>query len=50
MKSLGAGADVVSLGELQRAISIGIPSNKIIFELHYFNLFNRLIIANPIYF
>ena len=32
MKSLGIGADVVSSGELKRAISVGIPSEKIIFE------------------
>ena len=32
MKSLGAGADVVSAGELERALSAGISPNKIIFE------------------
>ena len=32
MKSLGAGADVVSIGELKRALKAGIDSNKIIFE------------------
>ena len=30
--SLGAGADVVSLGELKRALSAGVESQKIIFE------------------
>ena len=32
MKSLGAGADVVSAGELERALSAGISPDKIIFE------------------
>ena len=32
MKSLGIGADVVSSGELKRAISAGITPEKIIFE------------------
>jgi len=32
MNSLGAGADVVSVGELKRALSVGIESQKIIFE------------------
>ena len=32
MKSLGAGADVVSVGELERALYAGIAPNKIIFE------------------
>ncbi len=32
MKSLGAGADVVSAGELKRALHAGIAPNKIIFE------------------
>ena len=32
MRSFGAGADVVSSGELKRALSAGIPPNKIIFE------------------
>ena len=32
MKSLGAGADVVSAGELERAINAGIANSKIIFE------------------
>ena len=32
MKSLGAGADVVSAGELERALHAGIAPNKIIFE------------------
>ncbi len=32
MKSLGAGADVVSAGELERALYAGIAPNKIIFE------------------
>ena len=32
MKSLGAGADVVSAGELERALRAGISPNKIIFE------------------
>ena len=32
MKSLGAGADVVSAGELERALHAGISPNKIIYE------------------
>ena len=32
LKNLGAGADVVSLGELKRALTAGISANKIIFE------------------
>ena len=32
MQSLNIGADVVSAGELKRALSAGFPSNKIIFE------------------
>jgi len=32
MKSLGTGADVVSSGELERALRVGIPPKKIIFE------------------
>ena len=32
MKSLGAGADVVSAGELERALGAGISPDKIIFE------------------
>ena len=32
MNFLGVGADVVSSGELERALSAGIASNKIIFE------------------
>tara|TARA_Y100000590_G_scaffold51652_1_gene54245 strand:- start:2572 stop:3810 length:1239 start_codon:yes stop_codon:yes gene_type:complete len=32
MKKLGAGADVVSIGELKRAIKAGFDRNKIIFE------------------
>ena len=32
MNSLGAGADVVSVGELKRALSVGVESQKIIFE------------------
>ena len=32
MHSLGAGADVVSVGELKRALSAGVESQKIIFE------------------
>ena len=32
LKNLGAGADVVSLGELKRALNAGISPNKIIFE------------------
>ena len=32
MQSLNIGADVVSIGELKRALSAGFPSNKIIFE------------------
>ena len=32
MKSLGAGADVVSAGELERALRAGISPDKIIFE------------------
>tara|TARA_Y100000590_G_scaffold330927_1_gene375971 strand:+ start:2569 stop:3807 length:1239 start_codon:yes stop_codon:yes gene_type:complete len=32
MKKLGAGADVVSIGELKRAIEAGFDKNKIIFE------------------
>ena len=32
MHSLGAGADTVSAGEIERAIRAGIPNNKIIFE------------------
>ncbi len=32
MKSLGAGADVVSAGELERALRAGVSPNKIIFE------------------
>ena len=32
MASLGAGADVVSVGELERAITAGVNSKKIIFE------------------
>ncbi len=32
MKSLGAGADVVSAGELERALRAGMPPDKIIFE------------------
>ena len=31
MASLGAGADVVSVGELERAITAGVSSKKIIF-------------------
>ena len=32
MASLGAGADVVSVGELERAILAGVEPQKIIFE------------------
>ncbi|SVB64527.1 uncharacterized protein METZ01_LOCUS217381, partial [marine metagenome] len=32
IRSLGAGADVVSVGELKRALSAGVESQKIIFE------------------
>ncbi len=32
MKSLGAGADTVSIGEIMRSIEVGINPNKIIFE------------------
>jgi len=32
MQSLGAGADTVSLGELERVLSVGFDPNKIIFE------------------
>ena len=32
MQSLNIGADVVSIGELKRALSAGFPPNKIIFE------------------
>tara|TARA_B100000579_G_scaffold430461_1_gene443909 strand:- start:5866 stop:7110 length:1245 start_codon:yes stop_codon:yes gene_type:complete len=32
LKNLGSGADVVSLGELKRALTAGISPNKIIFE------------------
>ncbi len=32
MQSLGSGADVVSIGELQRVLSAGFNPNKIIFE------------------
>ena len=39
MKSLGAGADVVSAGELERALRAGVSPNKIIFEFEYnFNM------------
>ena len=30
--SMGSGADVVSIGELKRAIKAGIPTNKIVFS------------------
>jgi len=32
MKNCGAGADVVSIGEIQRALNVGFHPNKIIFE------------------
>ena len=32
MSTLGAGADVVSVGELKRALDAGIPANKIVYE------------------
>ena len=32
IKSFGAGADVVSIGELERALKVGFDPQKIIFE------------------